>query len=103
MPLEVGVRGFIDKRNKGLLAHLCNIMKIRKVSEVTRKCSKLALLGSFTIWNARHSSDWTSGGFLKPWIFALFYLSRLMSCGLVEGYILWEKVDLGAILSDKSK
>ena len=66
MPLEVGVRGFIDKRNKGLLAHLCNIMKIRKVSEVTRKCSKLALLGSFTIWNARHSSDWTSGGFLRP-------------------------------------
>ena len=66
MPLEIGVRGFIDRRNKGLLSHLCNIMKIRKVSEVTRKCSKLALLGSFTIWNARHSSDWTSGGFLKP-------------------------------------
>ena len=63
MPLEVGVRGFIDKRNKGLLSHLCNIMEIRKVSEVTRKCSELALLGSITIWNAPHSSDWTSGGF----------------------------------------
>ena len=66
LPLEIGSRGFINKRNKGLISHLCNIMKIRKVTDITRKCSKLSLLGSFMIWNSRHSTDWSSGGFLKP-------------------------------------
>ena len=41
-------------------------MKINKIKEVTKKCSKLAILGSYIIWNARHSEDWTSGGYLKP-------------------------------------
>ena len=66
LPLEIGARGFINKRNKGLLAHLCTIMKIRKITDISRKCSKLSMLGSYTIWNARHSNDWTSGGFLIP-------------------------------------
>ena len=41
-------------------------MKVNKVSCVTKSCSKLALLGSYTIWNARYSTDWTGSGFLKP-------------------------------------
>ena len=27
----------------------------------------LPLMGSFTIWNARYSSDWSGGAVLKPW------------------------------------
>ena len=32
-----------------------------------KNCSKLAVLGSFSIWNARYSSDWNGGAVLKPW------------------------------------
>ena len=64
LPLEIGNRGFINLRNKSLLTHLCNIMKVKKVSQVTKMCSKLAVLGSFSIWNARYSADWSSGGYL---------------------------------------
>ena len=39
-------------------------MKVKKVSQVTKMCSKLAVLGSFSIWNARYSADWSSGGYL---------------------------------------
>ena len=66
LPLEIGTRGLINAKNKSLLAHLCNIMKVKKVSKVIQSCSKLAVLGSFTIWNARHSADWNGGGYLAP-------------------------------------
>ena len=66
IPLEVGARGYINPRNKGVITHLCQMMKIKKVSQVLKNCSKLALLGSYVIWNARHSQDWTSGQFLSP-------------------------------------
>ena len=66
LPLEIGTRGFINAKNKSLLTHLCKIMKVKKVSHVTQMCSKLAVLGSYTIWNARHSADWSGGGYLSP-------------------------------------
>ena len=66
IPLEVGARGFINNRNRGVISHICKIMNIRKVSQVFKNCSKLALLGSYVIWNARHSQDWTSGQYLSP-------------------------------------
>ena len=40
---------------------------LTKVSDVMKNCSKLAVLGSFSIWNARYSSDWNGGAVLKPW------------------------------------
>jgi hypothetical protein len=63
LQLEVGVRGYI---NKGVLTHVSKLMKVMKIKDFTQKCSKLALLRSYMIWNARYSEDWTSGGFLKP-------------------------------------
>ena len=30
-PLEIGARGFISNRNRGVLTHLCHILKIRKL------------------------------------------------------------------------
>ena len=65
-PLEVGTRGMINQRNKAVITNLCQDMKIKKASNVIKTCSKLALLGSYTLWNARFSNDWTSGGYLKP-------------------------------------
>ena len=66
IPLEIGTRGYINNRNKGTLVHLSHIMNHKKISDITKKCSKLALLGSYTIWNARHSNDWTSENYLQP-------------------------------------
>ena len=66
LQLEVGVRGYINPRNKGVLTHIAKLLKIKKIKDLMKKCSKLALLGSFVIWNARHSEDWTSGSYLKP-------------------------------------
>ena len=66
IPLEVGTRGLINARNKGVLTQLCHGLKVGKVSSVIKNCSKLALLGSYTLWNARYSADWSGGGYLKP-------------------------------------
>ena len=66
IPLEIGTRGVVNARNRAVLAQLCHSLKVNKVSCVTMNCSKLALLGSYTIWNARYSTDWTGSGFLIP-------------------------------------
>ena len=52
--------------DKSVLTQLCHGFKVGKVSSVIKNCSKLALLGSYTLWNARYSADWNGGGFLKP-------------------------------------
>ena len=62
-PLEVRARGFIYTRNKGVTSHICKKINIKKVSQILKNCSKLALLGSYVIWP---SQDWTSGQFLSP-------------------------------------
>ena len=66
IPLEIGTRGVVDSRNRTVLTQLCHSLKVNKVSCVTKNCSKLALLGSYTLWNARYSQDWSGGGYLKP-------------------------------------
>ena len=65
-PLEIGTRGVINSRNRAVLNRLCLAMKVKKISNLITTCSKLALLGSYTLWNARYSTDWNSGGYLKP-------------------------------------
>ena len=57
IPLEIGTRGFVNSRNRAALD---------KVSCVTKNGSRLALLGSYTIWKARYSTDWNGNGFLTP-------------------------------------
>ena len=64
--LEIGTRGFINARNKNILTQLCHSLRITKVSKVVKNCSKLAVLGSFSIWKARYSSGWNGGAVLKP-------------------------------------
>ena len=50
--LEIGTRGIVNTRSRAVLAQLCQGLKVNKVSCVTKNCSKLAFLGSYTIWNA---------------------------------------------------
>ena len=66
IPLEIGTRGVVNSRNRSVLTQLCHRLKVNKVSSVVKNCSKLALLGSYTLWNARYSNDWSGGGYLKP-------------------------------------
>jgi hypothetical protein len=66
LPLEIGSRGHITTRNRETLVHLCHTFKIGKFSNVIKNCSKLALLGSYSIFIARSAKDWTGSGYLKP-------------------------------------
>ena len=68
LPLEIGSRGHITARNRETIIHLCHTLKIGKFSNVIKCCSKLALLGSYSIFIGRNSSDWSGSGLLKPWI-----------------------------------
>ena len=65
IPLEIRTRGVVNSRNRAILTELFHWMKVAKVSQVTKNCSKFALLDSYTIWNARHSLDWSSGAYLN--------------------------------------
>ena len=66
IPLEIGTRGVVNTRNRGVLTQLCHSVKVSKVSSVIKNCSKLAILGSYTLWNARYSQDWNGSGYLQP-------------------------------------
>ena len=64
VPLEVGVRGHISTRNRDSLTFLATTCKVRAVKTFYRKVSKTSLLGSYRIWLARDSQDWTPGNLL---------------------------------------
>ena len=66
LPLEVGSRGYITSRNKESFTYICHLFKIKKFHHIMKNCSKLALLGSYTIFNARSAPDWSGSGYLKP-------------------------------------
>ena len=66
LPLEVCSRGHLTPRNRETLIFLCHKFKIRKYQQILRNCSKLALLGSYSIYNARSAPDWCGAGYLKP-------------------------------------
>jgi hypothetical protein len=65
-PLEIGARGLVTSRNKGTITHLCQLVGERKISKLLSNMSRLALLGSYAVWCARKSEEWTSGRLLKP-------------------------------------
>ena len=67
MPFEIGSRGHVTRNNRITLAELCHMTGVRKPQQVMRNCSKIVLLGSYTIFNARYSHDWSAGQpYLKP-------------------------------------
>ena len=66
LPLEIGERGFISNKNRGVLAHLCHILKIRKLRNIQKTCSKLALMGTYSIYCARNTKEWNTSRLLKP-------------------------------------
>ena len=61
MPLEVGCRGVIDKRNLLVLETICNMFNIRAHQKLKGALGRIALLGSYRIYLARRSSEWSGG------------------------------------------
>ena len=64
--LEIRARGLINARNRSNIAWLCALARERRIKRVTSTLSKLALLGSYSIWVARLSLEWISGSLLQP-------------------------------------
>ena len=60
MPLEIGCRGVVDSRNSSVLAAVCLMVGIRGFKKVQGALSKMAMLGSYRIWLARRSQEWSS-------------------------------------------
>ena len=66
-PLEIGCRGVISARNRGVLATIASLGKIKKIKDVknlTRTVGKIALLGSHRIWLARKSQTFVAGNII---------------------------------------
>ena len=64
-PLEIGCRGVISARNRGVLATVASLGKIKDVKNLTRTIGKIALLGSHRIWLARKSQTFVGGNFIS--------------------------------------
>ena len=62
--LELGVRGYISQRNKYTIQDLCVLCKVRNNNLLVKTLGKLSLLGSYQIYLARKSQDWSPGGLL---------------------------------------
>ena len=61
MPLEIGCRGVIDKRNALILETICNLVGIKAQQKLKGTLSRIALLGSYRIFLARRSPEWSGG------------------------------------------
>ena len=59
---EVGSRGLITPNNVGYIDKVFSFVGARSKKSFLRELSKLALLSSYTIWNARQEPAWGSEG-----------------------------------------
>ena len=65
LPLEIGCRGVLNARNSVVLETLCNALKIPARQKLRGALGRIALLGSYRIWLARHSPEWSGGSLIK--------------------------------------
>ena len=65
LPLEVGFRGVLNARNHLVVGTLCNLCNIQAHKKLLGSLGQIALLGSYRIWLARHSQQWTGGELLR--------------------------------------
>ena len=52
---------FIDKRNALILETICNLVGIKAQQKLKGTLSRIALLGSYRIFLARRSPEWSGG------------------------------------------
>ena len=63
--LEIGCRGVVDLRNNANIEGICNEVGIRAIKKMRGALGRLALIGSFRIWLARSSQQWSPGELLS--------------------------------------
>ena len=64
-PIEIGCRGVINQRNAASLEYLCNLVGIRGIKILKGALGRIALIGSYRIWLARNSPEWTAGELIR--------------------------------------
>ena len=65
LPLEIGCRGVINQRNAVNLESICNQLGIRGLKKLKGALGRIALIGSYRIWLARNSQEWSAGELIK--------------------------------------
>ena len=65
LPFEIGVRGYMSKRNREIIMFLSHTCNVRNPKYLTKMLGKLAIMGSYQIYLARNSQSCSSGGLLK--------------------------------------
>ena len=61
MALEIGCRGVINLRNAANLEYICNLVGIKGIKKLKGVLGRIALIGSYRIWLARNSQEWSAG------------------------------------------
>ena len=65
LPLEIGCRGVINQRNSANLEYICNLLGIRGIKKLRGALGRIAVIGSYRIWLARNSQEWSSGELIR--------------------------------------
>ena len=65
LPLELGTRGSVDKRNATNIETISNLCGVRAIQRFKGALCKIALLGSYRIFLARNSNSWQPGAFIE--------------------------------------
>ena len=65
LPLEIGCRGVINQRNAANLEYLCNLIGIQGIKKLKGALGRIAVIGSYRIWLARNSLEWSSGELIR--------------------------------------
>ena len=66
LPLEVGALGHVSKKNINTLNTLFKIHNVKKYMKVAKDLSRIALLCSYTIFQAHKQPTWTDPPYISP-------------------------------------
>ena len=56
---------FQNARNHLVLEDICNLVRIRARKKLIGSLGRIALLGSYRIWLARYSQEWSGGELIR--------------------------------------
>ena len=59
--IYIGCRGVVNQRNAANLEYICNLVGIRGILKLKGALGRIALIGSYRIWLARYSQEWSAG------------------------------------------
>ena len=59
------ISDFINQRNAANLKYPCNLIGIRGIKRLKGDLGRIAVIGSYRIWLARNSQEWSPGELIK--------------------------------------